>query len=92
MWLWFAERVWCVRFSALREDWMERRCWVRNSLRVLRDSFMRWREVLSLAILKCDVHCAMSWVSLGRFVCVFGEGAYGSGVFVEKHVGLCDVA
>jgi hypothetical protein len=41
VWLWFAESVWCVRFSALREDWMERRCWVRNSLSVLRDSFMR---------------------------------------------------
>jgi hypothetical protein len=41
VWLWFAESVWCVRFRALREDWMERRCWVRNSLSVLRDSFMR---------------------------------------------------
>jgi hypothetical protein len=67
---------------------MERRCWVRNSLSVLRDSLMRWSEVLSLAILKCDVHCAISWVVLGRF-CVYlcGEGAYGSGVFVEEHVG-----
>lgn len=71
---------------------MERRCWVRNSLSVLRDSFMRWSEVLSLAILKCDVHCAMSWIVLGRFVGVFGEGAYGSGVFVEKHVGLFGIA
>jgi len=40
---------------------MDRRCCVRNSLSVLSDSLIRCSDVLSFAILKWEVHCAMSY-------------------------------
>ena len=62
---------------------------------------MRRREAVSLAILKCEVHCEMSWGIVSVLCCAVlwcaalrcGERAcgvwwmYSSRVFVEKHVG-----
>jgi hypothetical protein len=61
VWLWFALRVWWVRDSWLSEDLRDWRCCERNCERVERESLMRRREAVSLAILKCEVHCEMSW-------------------------------
>lgn len=61
VWLWLADRVWWVRLRVERVDWREERCWVRKEERVERESEMRRRESLSLAILKWDVHWEMSW-------------------------------
>jgi hypothetical protein len=58
---WLAASVWCVRFSCVSVDCRDCRCCERNWERVERESFMRTSEAVSLAILKCEVHCAMSW-------------------------------
>lgn len=72
VWLWFALSVWCVRESWESEDCRDCRCCVRNCERVESESEMRRREAVSLAILKCDVHCEMSWDSQYVLRAVFG--------------------
>lgn len=70
------------------ESWadMLERCWERKVERVLRESEMRRREAVSLEILKCVVHCAMSWTEGLAGCCArLVEGAYCGGLFVEKH-------
>jgi hypothetical protein len=87
VWLWFALRVWCVRESWEREDWRVWRCWVRKEESVESESEMRRREAVSLPILKCEVHCEMSWRVFSGYIVVSCNGTYGSGIFVEKHFG-----
>ena len=60
VWVWFAERVWCVRDRALSCWERECRCCVRKVERVESESEMRVREAVSLEILKCEVHWDMS--------------------------------
>lgn len=84
-----------MRFRALSVDWIDERCWLRNVESVDSESDIRSREAVSLPILKCEVHCAMSCVGVsvggGGFVWGVGMGAYSCGVFVEKHFecGVC---
>ena len=61
VWLWLALRVWWVRESCASEDLRDCRCCERNCDRVESESLMRRSEAVSLAILKCEVHCEMSW-------------------------------
>lgn len=51
-----------MRFRALRLDWIDERCCVRKVESVESESDIRSREAVSLPILKCEVHCAMSCV------------------------------
>ena len=77
VWLWFALRVGWVRESCVSEDFRDCRCCDRNWESVLRLSEMRRSEAVSLAILKCDVHWAMSWWGLvcckKGVLCVLGS-------------------
>lgn len=51
-----------MRESWDREDCKDCRCCVRNCESVDKESLIRRSEAVSLAILKCDVHCEISWV------------------------------
>lgn len=59
--MWFADSVWCVRVREVSCDRIEERCCVRKVESVERESLTRRREAVSLEILKCEVHCAISW-------------------------------
>ena len=72
-----------MRDSWEREDCKDCRCCVRNCESVERLSEMRRREAVSLAILKWDVHCEMSWV-VSMWVCFKdGEGVRRRGLHRE---------
>ena len=59
--MWFAARVWWVRWMDCKEDLRLERCWERKVESVERESEIREREAVSFDILKWEVHWAISW-------------------------------